>query len=527
MPLASSKCRDIIVTHSPVVWGAALFFMVVALERLTCTTPDVDLWGYMAFGRLFWETGSFPYRDIFAYLPTIDPFIYHEWLTGVLLYPIYTYTGAAGVQFLKYCLGLSAVGLVYLTARLRGAEPLPAICGLFLVQSFLALGYSPVRAQAFTIAFFGLSLYLLERARKTGHWRQLWVLIPVQVVWANLHGGFVAGLGLVALYALGELISRRPFLPYIKVLLVAVPATLINPYGLEYWHYLAAALAMPRPEITEWVSAYQAYQRGVFFKEFLIFFLVAFSALAIIIRTHWWQPTPILLLALTFFLGFRHLRHQVFFFLLIGAYLPGPLTYYFQAMRTDPKLQALKNIGRRLGWQMPAFAVATVVVYYSYLIVGQEPLRFRLPPIPSQGKTSVHYPTGAVAYIQARGLSGNMLTEFNWGEYLIWSLYPRCRVSLDGRFEAVYASTVYQEYFDFLYARPRWRQFLEKYPPDLILIDRRNKIYTLIKAEPSWQQVYQDAGSALFLRRSSSNLNQAFERSPGAGTGEECHIASK
>jgi hypothetical protein len=522
-----SKCRDIINNHSPAVWAAALFFMVVALERLTCTTPDVDLWGYMAFGRLFWETGSFPYRDIFAYLPAIDPFIYHEWLTGVLLYPIYAYTGAVGVQFLKYCLGLSAVGMVFLTARLRGAEPLAAICGLFLVQSFLALGYSPVRAQAFTIAFFSFFLYILERASKTGRWRQLWILIPVQVVWANLHGGFVAGLGLVALYALGELISRRPFLPYIKVLLVAVPATLINPYGWEYWHYMAAALSMPRPDITEWVSAYQAYQRGVFLNEFLVFFLVAFFAFAIIIRTHWWQPTQLLLIGLTFCLGVKHLRHQVFFFLLTGAYLPGALTYYFQTMRIDPRLQALNNMGRRLGWQIPAFVMASIIVYYSYLIVGQEPLRFRLPPIPAQGKTSIHYPTGAVAYIKAQRLSGKMLTEFNWGEYLIWSLYPQCRVSLDGRFEAVYSSTVYQEYFDFLYARPQWRQFLEKYPPDLILIDRRNKIYTLIKAEPAWRQVYQDAGSALFVRREFLSLDQALENSPGADTGEERRIASQ
>lgn len=486
--------------HPFLVWGVVAVFLGAILERLTCTTPDADLWGYMAFGRLFWETGSFPYQDGFAYLPTLNPWVYHEWLTGVLLYPIYQSAGAAGLQLLKYALGLSTVWLVYLTARLRGAEPLAAILGLFVVQAFLGMGYSPVRAQIFSYAFFALTLYLLERARLAGRWHALWFLVPGQIFWANLHGGFLAGLGLVALYALGELLSRRPFVPYVKVFLAAALATFINPYGWEYWRYLIMAVSMPRPEITEWVSAFQAYRQGVFFNEFMVFFLIAAFALFISVRIRWRELTPGLALALTCYLGVKHLRHQVFFLLSVAAYLPLPLTAYFDAMRADPKLQALKALGRRLGWQAPALLLAAVLGYYSYSIVSQGPLSFRLPPVPSQGKSSIYYPTGAVAHIQAQGLSGKMLTEFNWGEYLIWTLAPRCRVSLDGRFETVYPREVYQEYFDFLYARPNWRQFLAKYPPDLILIDSRSPICSLIKKEGSWRRVYEDAGSALFVR---------------------------
>lgn len=482
------------------VWGAALIMLAIVLERLTCATPDPDLWGYMAFGRLFWQTGSFPYRDTFAYLPTLDPFVYHEWLTGVFLYPLYQLAGAPGLQLLKYFLGLITVALVYLTARLRGAEPLAAILGLILVQPFLGIGYSPVRAQAFTFAFFALSLYLLERARITGRFRALWVLVPLQVLWANLHGGFLAGLGLLVFYSLGELLSRRPFLPYVKVFLVACLATLLNPYGLEYWRYLADAVSMPRPEITEWVSAYQAYRRGTFFNEFMLFFLVAAIVLYMSLRMHWRELTPMLALCLTFYLGVKHLRHQVFFYLLAGAYLATPIARYLEVMRADPKLQSLKQWGLRLGWQIPALLVGAVLVYYGWLVAAEGPLSFRLPSLPSPGKSAIYYPTGAVAYIQEHRLSGKLLTEFDWGEYLIWSLSPGCRVSLDGRFEAVYPAGVCQEYFNFIYARPGWRQFLEKYPPDMILVDSRSPIAKLLQNDPSWQEVYQDPGAALFLR---------------------------
>ncbi len=361
------------------------------------------------------------------------------------------------------------------------------------------MGYSPVRAQIFTYALFALTLYLLERARITGQWRTLWILVLLLVLWANLHGGFLAGLGLMALYSVGGMLSRRAFLPYMVVFIAAGLATAINPYGLEYWRYLVAAVSMPRPEITEWASAYQAYQHGMFLNEFLVYFVVAALALFFTLKMRWGELTPLLALCLTFYLGAKHLRHQVFFFLLTGAYLPLPVTWYLNTMRADPKVQALQKLGQRLGWQLPALLLAAVLGYYGYLIVSQDPLNFRLPSLPSPGKSARYYPTGAVTFIRENRLSGNLLTDFDWGEYLIWSLTPDCRVSLDGRFETVYPKAVCQEYFEFIYGRPRWKQFLEKYPPDMILIDSRSRIYNLIKNEPSWKEVYKDAGSALFL----------------------------
>ena len=77
---------------------AALFllFILVSIHFLNTTVADLDLWGYLAFGRLFWGQGPFPYLDVFAYVPTLKPWIYHEWLTGVLFYPLYRVLGAPG-----------------------------------------------------------------------------------------------------------------------------------------------------------------------------------------------------------------------------------------------------------------------------------------------------------------------------------------------------------------------------------------------------------------------------------------------
>jgi hypothetical protein len=477
----------------------SLFFLVLILRTLSKTVADPDLWGYLAFGKLFWETGKFPYQDVFSYVPTHPVWIYHEWLTGVIFYPLYNNWGAASLQLLKYGFGLATLGLVYATARQRGASFLGTVIVLLVAKQFLAIGYSPVRAQLCTFFFFTLTLYLLERARLSENWRLLWILVPVQVIWCNLHGGFPAGLGLTGIYAAGEALSRRPFRPYLKILFFSTLVTLINPYGPQYWPYIIYANTVPRHEITEWVSFYQSYQL-LMAREEVVYYL---GTLIFTAALMWWgkfrEITAGLALAVTFVLGMKHSRHIVFFLMLMGAYLPVVMTAYLAVLKSRPQFMSFL---RRLGWKIPVLVGLSVVIIYGYKFISHDPLSLTIPDRPGQGVDyKIFYPVGAVGYIQQENLRGNLLTEFDWGNYLLWMLYPQCKVALDGRFESVYSVSINQEYSDFKYGRPNWRQFLEKYPPDLILIYLESKTYQLVKEDPQWRQVYADSGSALFRRK--------------------------
>jgi hypothetical protein len=466
---------------------------------LDSTLADPDLWGYLAFGRLFWSRGAFPYVDVFAYVPTLKPWIYHEWLTGVVFYPIYRTLGAPGLQVLKYALGLATVALVYLTARRRGAELLPTDLILFFAVLGLSIGYSAVRAQVFTYFFFALFLYLLESARLSGPTRRLWVLVPLQVVWCNLHGGFLAGLGLIFLYAVGEALSRRPFWIYLGWLVLAGLATLINPYGLKYWSYLVQAVTMNRPEITEWVSLWEGYQQG-FMPGLDFFYFVALMAVAFFLAlwARWREITPALVLLFTLYLAVTHNRHLVFFALAFGAYMPLLLSAYFRELRTRPGVMAFKD---RLGWRLPALAMLLLMGFFAYKFVSPNPFSLEIPPNPKTwAKTEMYYPVGAIEYLEQHHLSGRLLVHFNWGEYCLWRLYPQCRVAIDGRYETVYPEALHKAYFDFLRARPGWRDFLAQYPPDLILIKLRSEPYPLLSGDRKWRQVYADTGCVLFRR---------------------------
>jgi hypothetical protein len=480
--------------------GLGLCLISLLLYSLSTTTADLDLWGYLSFGRLFWEQGQFPLQDIFAYVPTLKLWVYHEWLTGVIFYLIYQRLGPAGLQALKYLLGMGAVLLVFLTARKRGASLLAAGLVLFMVHEFLTYGYSPVRAQVFTYFFFALTLYLLENARVTGRYRGLWLLVLIQIPWCNLHGGFIAGLSVIFLYALGEILSPRPFWPYyLGCLALGGLATLINPYGLDYWRYLLNAIFMPRPEIIEWSSVIVAVKNGAMSPGNAIYLatIIVFTFL-LLGWARWREITTTLILGFTLYMGLNHIRHLVFFLIALGAYLPSLLTPYFETLQTLPRFEGL---GRRLGWKIPMIASLAVMVLWGYRFLAREPLSLKIPPLPSfESKYEVYYPVWAFDYIKEHRLTGKLLISFKWGEYALWNLYPLCQVAIDGRYETVYPEAVALPYFEFIKGRKDWRRFLEQYPPDLILIDISSKTCSLLQGEALWRQVYADTGSALFVR---------------------------
>jgi hypothetical protein len=492
--------------------SVGFFFWSLVLVFLVSRVADWDLWGYLSFGRLFWHSSTFPYRDVFAYVPTLNLWVYHEWLTGVLFYPLYQTLGAAGLQTLKYVLGLSTMGLIYLVARDRGAHPL--VSALFAAISLITVRqwYNPVRAQVFTFFFFSLFLYLLERARISNRWWSLYLLPVILIPWCNLHGGFLAGLGLIAIYLIGEFLARRPFLPYLAAFCLSILATLVNPYGVEYWVYLAHAVTMSRPHITEWLSLFQAYRAGMTnIAPFISLFGLIFIALFAMWQYRWRDLTASLALAATLILGVKHIRHLPFFLILAGAYLPVCLNVNVDYLKSRPILKRLwGSAGIKTGITV-SLALLTVMNFYSFSMKNPFTLE-----IPAKSKSLLmpleHYPVDAVNFIKKQGLSGRILTLFIWGEYLIWELYPQCLIAYDGRYETVYPPEINKYYADFQSGGSKWRQFLKKYPPNLILLNKGMKVVKLIHQDPQWREIYADKNCVLFMAGKNNRINSRMKK---------------
>ena len=114
----------------------------------------------------------------------------------------------------------------------------------------------------FSFMFFSILLYILEKTRKQNS-RLIWFLPPMILIWNNIHGGVVSGLGIIFIYMVCEFLSRKAWKKYFIVLLISVPLLAINPYGLEYLNFLLSANTKNRKYITEWWNVFA--QRHVFY----------------------------------------------------------------------------------------------------------------------------------------------------------------------------------------------------------------------------------------------------------------------
>ena len=488
-------------------WRVTAVFAVAGFAALYCLRlgypyADPDLFGYLAFARLWDQTGVFPRRDVFAYTPVKPLWVYHEWLTGVLYYAVVKVAGFGGLKALKLALGLGTAAAVYGASRLRRASVLASLVCLFIVSPVFSFGFASLRAQALTNALFAVLLGLLEWSRVC---RRPWLLAltpPLFVFWGNAHGGFVVGLCLLGLYALACWREPRQALPYVLAGLASLAATTVNPYGLDYWIYLAKALAMPRPDIDEWLSVPRALALGHQAANTAAFLLTVVVALLFFRRRNESDAAPLLVLASTAAMGFWHLRHQVFFFLAVAVYLPWHLDCYWA--RLGERRPDVAGRWRKLaGPGLPLLAVA-MTAYFGAACLEDGKLLALSPARASDGNllTAPYQPVEAVAFMREQGLSGKVLTEFEWGEYLAWELSPSVNVAFDGRYETVYQDDFSKEFFALLQSEDGIARFLAKYPPDYVLARSYLPLDHALGRLDGWVELRRDLGSVLYGRGS-------------------------
>lgn len=476
-----------------------VLFSIACIFTLLKSRADPDLWHRLAVGKIFSQTGSVIYYDIFTYFPSKPLWIDHEWLSGVVFYNLSYYFGDFGLIILKTLIIFGIVVLIYKTNNLF----LPVrnkykILYYFLVIFAIIPGLSSVlRCQAFTYLFFALWIYLIERVR-TGENKLIPLFPAIALLWANMHAGFLAGMGLLVFYAAGEFLNRKNFLKYIGILALCLPVTLINPYGIKYPNFLAETVPMKRPFIEEWES-FNLF--GPFFDNggvkillLLLIFAVFYRAKSLLktgsvkdflaTKLDW---TKIIILFGTLYMGFAHQRHLAFFAVAAGAFLYG--YFAITANNTFLKIEKLfikKNIFKNKKPFLLEFSFIIAFIFISFTI----PARITLD----------EYPVKAIEFIKINRMEGNLLVPFGWGSYALWKLYPQNLVSSDGRYEETYIiKNLYEANAMILTAdTKKWNNLLENYHHDIILISSRTPFYDWLLKKEKWREVYRDETSAVF-----------------------------
>jgi hypothetical protein len=455
-----------------------LIIWPVVCGLLTVTVADPDLWGHVLFGADILRDGTIPRVDGYSF--TSDRmWINHEWLAEVVMGTAFMYLGPTGLGLLKTLMLVAAFGLLIWDLR----ERLPMI-GQDLLLVLLVIGCISLtrtfRPQTFSVLLFSGLLVCLRRA-DTGQSRLLWALPPLFALWANLHGGWLVGLGVLGLWVAVRLV--QPVGPsrvvWAAAGLLSVAATGCTPYGVQLWQFLWETVGLGRADISEWQTLAVAP----------IFDWIPWTVAAIALTVAIARGRPPFVYALTsvvlMLLAFKVIR-LVPFFVMAVAYLLGPHVARREAAPAAPTPPPKRA--------ELAFVVALALT--SVIAGGVTSVR-NLACISSA--ESWVGDRAARTFIEQRGWSGRMLTWFDWGEYAIWHLHPAFQVSMDGRRETVYSQTLIDQHLAVYFARPGWESILESLAPDVVWLPAEAPVVSELE-RAGWQPVLATPRSRLFTR---------------------------
>jgi hypothetical protein len=369
--------------------------------------------------------------------------------------------------------------LVYLACRAAGARWQAAV--VTTAPAVMAtLGSWAERPQLFTLVFLALLVWTLraERLRPM----LVWIGPVVIALWANLHILFVGGVGLLAVAAVCAVVEGRDARPLALATLLSAAAMLANPYGWELVAHLPtiAAQRSTIPAILEFQSPDFGSELGTLAGAFLLFAIAAL----------WWsRERPSAFELITFLgslaLGLTMIRNMALF-----AILAAPtVARHFESslpLRAAPAFPAA-----------PAWRALQAIV-----ALGAVALLLSILPHDAGWRDKIEraaFPVAAADFVAVHDPEAKIFNHFNWGGFLIYRLYPRARVSIDGR-GAAYAPETFAAYLKTESLAEGWETFLEDTHPDLIVWPADHPLSAVLRRTSRWRVVFEDPVAVVFAR---------------------------
>ena len=473
-----------------VVLAGFLFF-----TSLVPLVPN-DYWWHLRIGQVISSEHTIPNTNIYSWsIPQDQPFFYGARLGEWLLYGIYQMGGLPLSIFTRNLVVGIAFFLVSKEAHRRTgswriASLVLALACLMCTNNML------LRPQMWALIPF-MILYILLSCYQDGQLWGYWLVVcPIlMAVWANIHGSFVLGLGLMGIYCLGGaldyLFKQRDAAAMARLIWLATISglsalfVLINPKTYHIYTYVIKLLTDPPSQnlIEEWQSpSPDGLANTIFFLSIIL--LIA----ALVFTKQKINPTQLISLAAFLWLAWSGQRYVLWYAILAMPLLAQLIS---QLQFRHPKLEASRNWINVL-LLMVIFIPAMMVQPWW---VGSFPLPTtywaQVQNDPEIGPLlSVHTPINATRYLQENP-GGNLFNEMGYGSYLIWAL-PDQKIFVDPRVE-LYPLALWEQYID-ISNGVRSLELLDAYGVDRVMLDPslQSELAAVLEASPAWSLEYQD-----------------------------------
>jgi len=495
-------------SHRAVVPIVALVFLV-AVTNVT----SYDTWVHLSLGRWMSEHRRIPRTNLLSHTQPERPTVDHQWLFQLGLYTVWRWVGVQGAILLKAAVVAAAFGFAAATALRKGAHPV--LTGIVaLVAAYAARFRFTLRPQVVAFLLLSVYLYVLERWR-AGRSRGLLVLLPLQVLWANVHGSAVVGWALTAAYAAGEglrAVTARRLRDVVPAprparavallgLLAAVllPLTLLNANGARV---LTEPFALARAQQAAGLKEFlldraslpwaELTGRHLFFSILAVVGLVTLAGS--LVRRDWTEAG----LFAGLLAAAVHSQRFVGLFAVAGA----PVV----ARNLSAMAAALRR-GRAARPPRPAPTVAALVAACMLMelaargATGEQPSGLGLAP--------GLFPEQEVALVQERYPHATLFNEWEHGGYIAW--HTRRPVFLDSRGLLAYDAGLVRRYVEAWTSRERYEELMAACGASVALVERP-PLRRHFRDDPRWVRVHQGPVCSVFVRQDS----EAGEPTPGS-----------
>ncbi|MBQ8105135.1 MAG: hypothetical protein IJ127_19910 [Afipia sp.] len=456
-------------------FGAGLFLlMVIGGNR---SLQDADTYWQIVVGQSIIDHRALPHTDVYSFTRFGAPWMSSSWLAQVLYAASYAAAGWAGPVILA-ALGTAAAFALLVHILCRYFSAVHAII-VAMAAVLMSAHHFVARPHLLALPVMVAWVYGLVKASDARRAPSLW-LLPLIILWANLHGGFVLGLALIAPFALDALWNAQSPQRFSLALrwaafgICALVASWITPYG---WNSLLAArqildLGPAMPLIAEWQAA-DFSSLGVF--EICLFAAVAGALWRGIVLS----PPRILLVLGLLHMALSHNRNIEVFALLTPLVVAGPLA---------AQLGRAEAVARTRSWIGVVAVVLGVVGATTAFVVSHT-----FTPMAAQT------PAAAVDALKARKAS-RILHNAGFGGYLITQGIP---TFFDGRGE-LYGAPFLVKTFDALALRDvdGFLGLLDRYRIDATLLTPDTPAAGLLDRLDGWQRIHTDGIAVVHVRKS-------------------------
>ena len=457
----------------------SLFILFIStIIVLSHNTIDMDYWARLIQGNAFLQIGEILKQDIFSYIPT-HKWIDHEWGTSIIFSFVQNTFGFNGILFLRIFIVFSIFFMIFKTIKLETSNNsiLLNICYfIFAIYAIPTVSQSGLRCHFFTFLFFSVFIYILEVVRKKERKKLLLILPPIMLFWANMHGGCVSGLGIIAIYALGEFLNKKPYKQYLFALFLCSITLFINPYGIDYVKFILMATTMHRPFVTEWISPFM-HQSWNFLLTFKVFYIINLIILFSNIKKLKTDYTKYIILLVCAYLSFKAVKNTPFFIIT-------SMIFFYENIYTLINLLLEKHTKKVV------LVIASIILL---IPIKQLFENIQLSPLREQ-------PVKATEFIKINNLYGKILAPFDYGSYIIYKLYPNNLIYMDGRYEEVYFFHHKELLDNFYNLKNDWQEIL-KYTPDYIVVPSNALLNEYLLKINDYILIYNDNENCIFSKK--------------------------